>query len=174
MSVPETHQVLRLAGRVGLALAIAFVGYFLVYRPQQLRWGATDEEIARAMPGDELQPHPVFDATRAVTIDASPERIWPWADGDRGPLGPVTTGEGFPIAGFFLAAVTAVLFILAALAAAGVWVPARWWRPLSVVGATLLVCLMGLFFGPTKLIPAGVALATLYVALARPALVAPD
>ncbi len=70
--------MLRLAGRVGIALAIAFVGYFLVYRPQQIRWGATDEEISRAMPGDELQPHPVFDATRAITIDASPEEIWPW------------------------------------------------------------------------------------------------
>ncbi len=126
-----------------------------------------------------LQAH--FAASYIVPLDRQAQGafggllrwFWPWADGDGGPLGRVTAGEGFPIAGFFLAAITAVLFILAALAAADVWVPARWWRPLSVVGATLLVCLMGLFFGPTKLIPAGVALATLYLALARPALFAP-
>jgi len=63
---------------VALALAIAFAAYFLVYRPLQLRWGATGEEVARAMPGDEVQQHPIFNATRAVTIDARPEDVWPW------------------------------------------------------------------------------------------------
>ncbi len=100
--------------------------------------------------------------------------FWPWAYGDGGPLGQVTAGAGFPVAGFFLAASTALLFILAALSAAGLWVPASWLRPLAVVGAALLVCLMALFFGPTKLIPMAVALATLYVALARPALLVVD
>lgn len=42
--------VARVAGRLGLALVIFLAGYLLVYRPQQLRWGATDEEVARAMP----------------------------------------------------------------------------------------------------------------------------
>jgi hypothetical protein len=121
-----------------------------------------------------LQAH--FAASYIVPLDKQAQGtfggllrwFWPWADGDGGPLGHVTTREGFPIAGFFLAATTALLFILAALAAAGVGVPLRWLRPLSVVGAALLVCLMALFFGPTKLIPIGVALLTLYVALARP------
>jgi preprotein translocase subunit YajC len=70
--------VARIAGRLGLALVIALAGYLLIYRPQQLRWGATDEEVARAMPGDEIQLHPIFNATRAVTINARPEQIWPW------------------------------------------------------------------------------------------------
>ncbi len=70
--------VARLAGRLGLALGIALAMYQLVYRPQQLRWGATDAEVARAMPGDRIQPHPIFNATRAVTIQARPEQIWPW------------------------------------------------------------------------------------------------
>ena len=48
---------------------------------------------------------------------------WPWAYGDCGPLGEVRNDAGFPVAGFFLAAVTLLLFDLAALAAAGVWVP---------------------------------------------------
>jgi hypothetical protein len=30
------------------------------------------------MMGDEVVPSPTFNATRAVTIDASPEAIWPW------------------------------------------------------------------------------------------------
>jgi len=44
--------VARDAGRLGLALVIFLGGYLLIYRPQELRWGATDEEVARAMPGD--------------------------------------------------------------------------------------------------------------------------
>jgi hypothetical protein len=30
------------------------------------------------MPGDQFAPHPIFNATRAVTIDAPPEAVWPW------------------------------------------------------------------------------------------------
>jgi hypothetical protein len=50
-----------------------------------------------------------------------------------------------------------------------VWVPAAWWRALAGSGAALLVVLTALFFGPTKLIPIGVALATLSLALRAPA-----
>ena len=34
--------------------------------------------MSRSLPGDDLVPRPTFNATRAVTISASPERIWPW------------------------------------------------------------------------------------------------
>ncbi|MHB1414930.1 MAG: hypothetical protein ACYC1C_06725 [Chloroflexota bacterium] len=74
----ERDSAVRIAGKLSLATAVAAVAYFLIYRPLQLRWGATDEEVARAMPGDEIMAHPVFDATRAVTIDAPAEAIWPW------------------------------------------------------------------------------------------------
>jgi len=30
------------------------------------------------MPGDDIVKHPTFNATRAVTINARPEAIWPW------------------------------------------------------------------------------------------------
>lgn len=43
-----------------------------------MRWGATDEEVARAMPGDDVVEPPTFNATRAITIGAQPEEIWPW------------------------------------------------------------------------------------------------
>jgi hypothetical protein len=65
-----------------LKIVLVFVGLLLVYvfiiRPWQLRWGATDEEVARTMPGDEFVENPTFNATRAVTISAPPELIWPW------------------------------------------------------------------------------------------------
>ena len=60
------------------ATVVAVVAYLLVFRPWQLRWGATDEELARAMPGDELVTEPDLDTTRGVTVDARPEEIWPW------------------------------------------------------------------------------------------------
>jgi hypothetical protein len=52
--------------------------YFALLRPWQLRWGATGEEIRRAMPGDDIVCDPSFNATRAVTIRASAECIYPW------------------------------------------------------------------------------------------------
>lgn len=60
------------------ATVVAVIAYLVVLRPWQLRWGATDEELERPMPGDELVMNPDLDATRAVTVDARPEEIWPW------------------------------------------------------------------------------------------------
>jgi hypothetical protein len=59
------------------APVIAAAVWFL-YRPWALTWGSTPEEIARSMPGDEVLERPAFNATRAVTIEATPEEIWPW------------------------------------------------------------------------------------------------
>ena len=47
-------------------------------RRQHLRWGATDAEVAGPMHGDDLVPKASFDATRAITIEAPPEMVWPW------------------------------------------------------------------------------------------------
>lgn len=65
---------------IGLAaLAAVTLGVYLRFiRPWQLRWGATDEEVARAMPGDDVVKHATFNATRALTIQARPEEIWLW------------------------------------------------------------------------------------------------
>ena len=62
---------------VGTA-AVATGGYLRFIRPRLLSWGATGDEIARPMVGDELCARPQFNATRAVTIRARPEEIWPW------------------------------------------------------------------------------------------------
>jgi hypothetical protein len=58
--------------------ALVAVAFFGLYRPWHLKWGATREELARTMPGDEIVKRPIFDATRVVTIYARPEDIWPW------------------------------------------------------------------------------------------------
>jgi hypothetical protein len=49
-----------------------------VVRHWHLHWGATADEVVARMPGDGLVEHPSFDATRAITIDAPPEAVWPW------------------------------------------------------------------------------------------------
>jgi hypothetical protein len=60
---------------VGAAAGVAFT---TAYRPWHLRWGATDAEVAGALPGDDLIPGAEFHPTRAITIAARPEEIWPW------------------------------------------------------------------------------------------------
>jgi hypothetical protein len=47
-------------------------------RPWHMRWGATRREVAAAMPGDDVVRRAQFNATRAITIDAPPEQVWPW------------------------------------------------------------------------------------------------
>jgi hypothetical protein len=42
------------------------------------RWGATDGELEAPLPGDDLVPDPAGRPTRAVTIDAPVEDVWPW------------------------------------------------------------------------------------------------
>lgn len=49
-----------------------------LYRHWHLRWGATDQEVQGPMPGDGIVPKASLNATRAVTIDAPPELVWPW------------------------------------------------------------------------------------------------
>ena len=41
-------------------------------------WGATEEEVAETMPGDGLLPRAQYRCTRAITIAATPEEVWPW------------------------------------------------------------------------------------------------
>ena len=51
--------------------------YLWVLKPWHMRWGATDEEAHGAMPGDDLIAG-AGPATRAITIRAAPENVWPW------------------------------------------------------------------------------------------------
>jgi hypothetical protein len=62
------------AGIVG-GIAAAYIAFI---RPRQMRWGATTEEATRILPYDGLVQDPTWSSTRAVTIEATPEQIWPW------------------------------------------------------------------------------------------------
>ena len=58
-------------------VVVGFV-YALVIRPWQIRRGATDAEVRRSLPGDDLVPDPKCGYTQAVTIKTSASEIWPW------------------------------------------------------------------------------------------------
>ncbi|MBI3691872.1 MAG: hypothetical protein HY239_14800, partial [Mycolicibacterium aromaticivorans] len=59
------------------AAGIAAV-YRWVLRPTMYAWGATDEEVAAELPGDGLVEPGSTRTTRAITIDAPVEEVWPW------------------------------------------------------------------------------------------------
>jgi hypothetical protein len=83
LAVLSAVAVLVLAlGFDGLVLAIAAVLavlalYLLIGRLWHRRWGATRLEAAGPLPGDDLVPGGSA-TTRAITIDAPPEAVWPW------------------------------------------------------------------------------------------------
>ena len=54
------------------------VAYAKLLRPRVLNWGATADEALRAMPGDEVVPDASLQTTRAISIDAAPDDVWPW------------------------------------------------------------------------------------------------
>lgn len=60
------------------ALATVAVAAHLAARPRLLTWGATEQEAAAVLPGDELQPVPDMVTTRAIWIDAPVGDVWPW------------------------------------------------------------------------------------------------
>ncbi len=71
-------RLLRFAGWSFAVLFVLLGSYLSIIRPWHIRWGATDEEFRRAMPGDEFIPDATLNTTRAITIQATPEEIWPW------------------------------------------------------------------------------------------------
>jgi hypothetical protein len=68
----------RTAAAAALALAGGTVAVLVGTRRWRQHWGATDDEIARPLPGDDLIADPKLDSTHAITIHAPAERIWPW------------------------------------------------------------------------------------------------
>jgi hypothetical protein len=50
----------------------------MLLRRASLRWGASEAEIDLVLPGDDLLAQAHLCATRAITITATPEAIWPW------------------------------------------------------------------------------------------------
>jgi hypothetical protein len=69
---------MRIIGATMLAGGLAAVAYPTLLRPWWRYWGATAEEVARVMPGDELLADPELCTTRAITVEAPPSAVWPW------------------------------------------------------------------------------------------------
>jgi len=66
------------ATSIVLGAAAATAAYFFIVRPWHTKWGATKDEVDRLMPGDDLVADPTYVTNRAVTINSSPDKIWPW------------------------------------------------------------------------------------------------
>jgi hypothetical protein len=52
--------------------------YIVLARSRQLRWGATNQESEEPLHGDDLIANADLTATRAITIRASADQVWPW------------------------------------------------------------------------------------------------
>ena len=68
----------RRAAAVLGAMSAAAVVVLPTVRARGMRWGATDDEVAVRMPGDDLVETAGVVATRAVTFQATPEVVWQW------------------------------------------------------------------------------------------------
>ena len=68
---------MRRAHVVAVGLAATAV-YDTIARPRMLDWGATDDERRKLLPGDGIAAPVMTHHTRAVTIDAPPNAVWPW------------------------------------------------------------------------------------------------
>jgi hypothetical protein len=67
----------RHGGQVLFALASGYLGMLVMARRQR-HWGATDQEITRPLPGDDLLPAAKLQSTHAITIAAPAEQVWLW------------------------------------------------------------------------------------------------
>jgi len=57
--------------------ATSVIGALLIRR-QALRWGAADDDVTCAMPGDDIAGRADLVATRAIAIAAPAADVWPW------------------------------------------------------------------------------------------------
>jgi hypothetical protein len=62
----------------GCGLGLLAVLYRTVLRPAVLTWGASQGEAVARLPGDDLLEETDGISTRAISIDAPPEAVWPW------------------------------------------------------------------------------------------------
>jgi hypothetical protein len=70
---PERRRLRAVAASSVTALAA-----LTVLRRLGRRSGVIGGEAAEALPGDEIVAQPMWQSTRAITIAAAPEQVWPW------------------------------------------------------------------------------------------------
>lgn len=75
----RNHTIIsRRFGAILLMLLIFLLAYLFLVQPWFMRWGATDAEITRALPGDRFIPAQTVVSTRAITIHAPVTQVWAW------------------------------------------------------------------------------------------------
>jgi len=62
----------------GVGAAATGVGAWAALRPRTLAWGATCNEVVRPLPGDDLVANPLYVTTRAISVKAPANAVWPW------------------------------------------------------------------------------------------------
>lgn len=77
-TTPTPMGEMRRGRTAALALVAALGAFYPLLRRPILTWGATTEEAASRLPGDELLEDADGVSTRAITIDASATSVWPW------------------------------------------------------------------------------------------------
>jgi hypothetical protein len=65
-------------GAVVATLAVMLIAYLVIVRPWHLRRGATQVEVQRALPGNDMVADPLFSYIQAITVRAPPATVWPW------------------------------------------------------------------------------------------------
>jgi len=63
---------------VALGAVLGAVAALPLLRGWAMTYGATDAELVATLPGDDVVPRASTVATRAITIAAEPEDVWPW------------------------------------------------------------------------------------------------
>lgn len=76
LSLPRGSAPIVIGGIAAAAGAAAV--YVKFVRPWYLRWGASDQELRRVLPGDALVHKPRINYTRAITIQTPVEQVWQW------------------------------------------------------------------------------------------------
>ena len=79
-SVPAgtTWRLLHGVVRAAVLLLVAYIAAAALLWPWHRSWGVTAAERAMALPGDPAGRQAAFELMHGVTIDASPDQVWPW------------------------------------------------------------------------------------------------
>ncbi len=64
--------------RNAIVAAAAATGTYLGLQWLGRTYGATSSERRESLPGDGFTPNPMMVMTHAITIEAPPQRVWPW------------------------------------------------------------------------------------------------
>lgn len=62
----------------GAAMAGGLAAYVVLVEPWARRWGADDAELTQPLPVDDLVTPGALATTRAITVDAPVDEVWPW------------------------------------------------------------------------------------------------